>query len=192
MSEIEACSVGVTRLHSENLGTSAALEKVFTSLSHQSAGVLQACPTSVKGWAWPLHPIRLLLISLFFRVEERDEGRHWALWKPPQLPPPLFYPATHPPAVALSVALEELWLLAKKKKKPILTTHLTHMHTLKLASRLEKWVATKCSSWPDGNAIGAEFLKGHLKSSLKVIPGKFSPLWLQTGRGKFHCRFYRL
>lgn len=41
--------------------------------------------------------------------------------------PSLLHPATHPPAVALSVALEELWLSAKK---PALTTHLTDVHTL--------------------------------------------------------------
>lgn len=87
---------------------------------------------------WPLHPIRLRLIGLFFRLEERDEERHWALCNPAPPLPPLLHKATHPPAVALSVALEELWLSAKKKKekrkkKPALTTHFsmmcTHTHT---------------------------------------------------------------
>lgn len=34
--------------------------------------------------------------------------------------PSLLHPPTHPPAVALSVALEELWL---SEKNPTLTTH---------------------------------------------------------------------
>lgn len=35
-------------------------------------------------------------------------------------------------------------------------------------------------------------IRGHLKSPLTVILVNYSPLWLQTGRGKFHCCFYRL
>lgn len=33
---------------------------------------------------------------------------------------------------------------------------------------------------------------GTLKISPQVILVKYSVLWLQTGRGEFHCRFYRL
>lgn len=71
---------------------------LLTFLSCQSAGVLQACPATVKGLVWPLHPIRLRLISLFFRVKDRDEERHWALCNPPRPPhspsPPPCYPST--------------------------------------------------------------------------------------------------
>lgn len=162
--------------------------RIFTSLSH-----LTASWRPLKGRAWPVHPIRLWLISLFFRVKERDEGRHWVFGSPHPFAslPSLLHPATHPPAVALSVALEELLLSVKKANTD---------HTLNRRAHTRAGIKTGKVSWHKALLLSGWkchrkrvlTMRGHLKSPLTLILVNYSPLWLQTGRGKFHCCFYRL
>lgn len=101
------------------------LEWIIWFLSVLPVGVLQAWPGLVKGQVWPLHPIRLWLISLFFRVEERDEKRHWTWCNP--LPPPVFPPPGYPSTCCGFVC--GFGRALAFSKKPAVTTHFSTMHT---------------------------------------------------------------
>lgn len=147
---------------------------------------------SVKGQVWPLHPIRLLLISLFFRVEQRDEGRHWALSNPLCFLPSPLHPATLPPAVALSVALEEILGFQHKKSQHWPHTKQTYTHLRWHQDGKNEQTMSALLVWMEMPLEQGSDHSGTLKISPQVILVKFSVLWLQTGRGEFHCRFYRL
>lgn len=163
------------------------LEWIIWFLSVLPVGVLQAWPGLVKGQVWPLHPIRLWLISLF---EERDEKRHWAWCNP--LPPPVFPPPGYPSTCCGFVC--GFGRALAFSKKPAVTTHFSTMRTH--SSWHKGWKSCLPQStpfvWlemPPEQGLGHE---GTLNIPLKVILVKFSKLWLHTGRGQFHCRFYSL
>lgn len=163
------------------------LEWIIWFLSVLPVGVLQAWPGLVKGQVWPLHPIRVWLISLFFRVEERDEKRHWP-------PAPSCLSSTRLPIHLLWLCL---WLwksfgFQQKASSDHTLQHDAHTHS----SWHKGWKNCLPQStpfvWlemPPEQGLGHE---GTLNIPLKVILVKFSKLWLHTGRGQFHCRFYSL
>lgn len=149
--------------------------------------------TQSKGQTWPLHPIRFRLISLFFRVEGRDEERHWALCNPP---PPSLLSSTLLPIHLLWLCL---WLWKSFGFQQKANSDHTFHHDVHTHSSWHKGWKKKISchrvlllsGWKcHRNKVLT--MREHLNTPLKIILVKFSKLWLQAGWGEFHCRFYGL